>query len=108
MNIVLTNLPPDHSERVARTLIEERLAACVNWFPIRSAYRWKGQVTIDEEHSLFIKVASESVDILKKRIKELHPYELPEIVVLDVDAGRSLDAYVGWVRAESQPGQGDE
>lgn len=104
MKIVLTNVPPDHSERIARSLVEERLAACVNWAPVRSAYRWKGEICIDEEHSMLIKVADERVDALRARLRELHPYELPEIVVLEVDAARSLDAYVAWVRSESQPG----
>jgi len=104
MKIVLTNVPPDHSERIARSLVEERLAACVNWFPVRSAYRWKGEICIDEEHSMLIKVADERVDALRVRLRELHPYELPEIVVLEVDKARSLDAYVAWVRSESQPG----
>jgi len=103
MKIVLTNVPPDHSERIARALIEERLAACVNWSPVRSAYRWKGELCIDDEHAMVIKVADEAVDALRVRLRELHPYELPEIVVLEVDAARSLDAYVAWVRTESQP-----
>lgn len=102
MNIVLTNVPPEHSERIARVLVEERLIACANWFPIRSAYRWKGEVCIEEEHSMLLKVAKDRVDALRERLRELHPYELPEIVVLEVDAARSLGAYVDWVRAESQ------
>lgn len=102
MNIVLTNVPPDHSERIARALVDERLVACANWFPIRSAYRWKGAVCVEEEHSMLLKVAKERVAALKARLLELHPYELPEIVVLEVDAARSLDAYVAWVREESQ------
>lgn len=104
MKIVLSNVPPDHSERIARALVEERLAACVNWSPVRSAYRWKGEVCVEEEHAMLIKVADERIDALRARLRELHPYELPEIVVLEVDAARSLDAYVAWVRAESKPG----
>lgn len=107
MKIVLSNVPPDHSERIARALVEERLAACVNWFPIRSAYRWKGSVCLDDEHTLLIKVATERVEALRTRLRELHPYELPEIVVLEVDAARSLDAYVAWVKAECRPSEGD-
>lgn len=101
MKIVLTNVPKDHSERIARTLLDERLVACANWFPIRSAYRWKGEVCIDEEDTMLLKVASERVEALRERILALHPYELPEVVVLEVDGARSLDAYVAWVRSET-------
>lgn len=101
MKIVLTNVPKEHSERIARTLVEERLVACANWFPIRSAYRWEGEIRIDQEDTMLLKVASERVEALRERIVALHPYELPEVVVLEVDSARSLDAYVAWVRSET-------
>lgn len=107
MNIVLSNVPPDHSERIARALVEERLVACANWFPIKSAYRWNGELCVDEEHTMLLKVAKERVEALEARLRELHPYELPEIVVLEVDAARSLEAYVAWVRAESRPAESE-
>jgi periplasmic divalent cation tolerance protein len=102
MKVVLTNVPPADSERIARALVEERLAACANWFAVRSAYRWKGQTCLDDEHTMLLKVAADRVEALRARLLELHPYELPEFVVLDVDAARSLDAYVAWVRAGSR------
>lgn len=98
MNVVLSNVPPDRADDIARTLVEERLAACVNLLPVRSVYRWKGELQQDAEVTLLIKVAHARVPELTQRLRALHPYELPEIVVLDVDAARSLREYVDWVR----------
>ena len=103
MRIVLSNISPDAAEDVARTLIERRLAACVNLLPIRSVYRWDGAVHVDPETTMLIKVGADAVERLVTELRELHPYDLPEIVVLPVDAAASLGAYVDWVRAESTP-----
>ena len=100
MKVVLSNLPPDRADAVARTLVEERLAACINLLPIRSVYRWKGALAEEAEVTLLIKVSSERVEALTQRLRALHPYELPEILVLDIDAERSLQQYVDWVRTE--------
>ena len=103
VKLVLSNLPPDRADAIARTLIEEHLAACINLLPIRSVYRWKGAVTEDAETTALIKVSVERVDALTKRLRALHPYELPEILVFDIDAERSLAEYIDWVRAECAP-----
>lgn len=101
MYIVLSNIGPDDADAVARTLVEERLAACVNLLPVRSVYRWEGAIHTDPETTMLIKVGAEALDRMTARLRELHPYDLPEIVVLPVDAERSLAEYVAWVRAES-------
>ncbi len=101
MRIVLSNLPPDHADRIASTLVEERLAACVNLLPVTSIYRWKGETCRDPEVTALIKVRAGAVEALKARLKELHPYELPEILALPIDEAGSLAAYVDWVRAET-------
>lgn len=101
MRIVLSNIGPDDAERVATALVGERLAACVNLLPVRSIYRWDGAVQNDAETTMLIKVSADGVERLVASLKELHPYDVPEIVVLDVDAGASLGAYVDWVRAET-------
>jgi periplasmic divalent cation tolerance protein len=106
MNIAFTNVPPDRADSIARTLVEERLVACVNAYPVRSTYRWKGQVEVEAETTLMMKVASEAVGRLRERLRQLHPYELPEFVVLAVDVERSLDEYVAWVRSESRGASG--
>lgn len=103
MKIVLSNLPPDAADAIARQLVEERLAACVNLLPVKSVYRWQGALTVDAEVTMLAKVCDESVEALRKRLRELHPYELPEIIALDVDAAASLPEYLAWVRAESMP-----
>lgn len=103
MKLVLSNAPPDRADEIARRLVEERLAACVNLTPIRSVYRWKGAIAEEAEVTLLIKVSVERVDALVARLRVLHPYELPEILVLDVDAERSLSEYVAWVRSECAP-----
>jgi periplasmic divalent cation tolerance protein len=98
MKIALTNCPPEHADRIASALVTEQLVACVNAFPVRSVYRWKGELQRDEEVCLLMKVAADRTEALRARLVELHPYELPEFVVLPVDEGASLEAYVDWVR----------
>jgi periplasmic divalent cation tolerance protein len=101
MKIAMTNVPPDQAYTIARTLVEERLVACVNAYPIRSTYRWEGKLEVQGETTLMMKVGADAVGRLRTRVRELHPYDLPEFVVLDVDAERSLAEYVDWVRMES-------
>src|SRR3954471_18222913 len=100
MRILMSNVPPDKSQEMAKALVQEGLAACVNLLPIRSVYRWKGELSEDEEVTLLIKVAKEKVDALKARLLQLHPYELPEILAIDVDRQGSHEAYVRWVREQ--------
>jgi periplasmic divalent cation tolerance protein len=104
MKIALTNCPPDQADRIARALVEEGLAACVNAHPVRSVYRWKGAVEAADEVTLVIKAPAGGLDRLRERLVELHPYELPEFVALDVDLAASLPAYVAWVRGAGAAG----
>jgi len=95
--IVLTTLAADvDAAAFARTLVAERLAACVNILPIRSLYRWQGRVDEASEQQLVIKTAADRVAALAARLRELHPYEVPEVLVLRVTEG--LDAYLRWIR----------
>ncbi len=85
--------------RIAQVLVEERLAACVNVVPgIRSIYRWQGAIEDDREVLLLIKTRAERIDALAERLSALHPYEVPELLALPVDAG--LDRYLQWVTSE--------
>lgn len=95
--IVLTTLSADaDAAALARALVEERLAACVNVLPpMTSTYRWKGLVEQEREQQLVIKTARSQVTALQARLRQLHPYELPEFLVLDA-AGS--DAYLAWIR----------
>ena len=97
--LILTTMPDDdRADVLARTLVEERLAACVNVHgPMRSSYRWKGQIECDGERQVVIKTLRERLPALESRLRALHPYELPEFVVLAADAS---EAYGGWVVGE--------
>ncbi len=102
MRIVLTNLPRGRGADLARTLVERRLAACVNVLPARSIYRWEGELCDDEEDTLLIKTSAQRVAELVAQLQALHPYSLPEILVLDIDSAASLPDYVAWVRSETR------
>lgn len=99
--LVLTNLPDAASARaLAGTLVEARLAACVNILaPCRSVYRWQGRVEDAEEVPLLIKTTAERYAALAAAIRAGHPYELPEIVAVPIERG--LPAYLDWVVAET-------
>jgi periplasmic divalent cation tolerance protein len=96
VSIVLTTLGADaDAAAIARTLIDERLAACVNILPpMTSVYRWQGKVEQDREQQMVIKTASDRVADLQGRLRQLHPYELPEFLVLDATGS---EAYLAWV-----------
>jgi len=81
---------------LARTLVEERLAACVNILPaMTSLYRWEGRIEKDQERQLVIKTTRDRLPALEERVRHLHPYEVPEFVVLSASGGS--DAYIRWV-----------
>ena len=95
--IVLTTLPTDaDGAAFARGLVEERLAACVNLLaPMESIYRWDGNIETESERQLVIKTSRERVVALWERVRELHPYDVPEFLVLPIVDGN--DAYLRWV-----------
>ncbi len=97
--IVWTTISDERSDEVAAALVEERLAACVNVHgPMRSTYRWKGAVETGPERQLFIKTTAAKLPALEARLRLLHPYELPEFIVMRPETA-SAD-YARWV-AES-------
>ena len=100
--LVLTNLPDRAiADRLADSLVEQRLAACVNILaPCRSLYRWKGAVQHDEEHPMLIKTTAERYSALEAAIRAMHPDELPEIVAVRIERG--LPGYLAWVHAETK------
>ena len=95
--LVLTTLPTDaDGAAFARTLVEEQLAACVNLLaPMESVYRWDGNIETETERQLVIKTTRERVVALWDRVRELHPYDVPEFLVLPIVDGN--DAYLRWV-----------
>ncbi len=101
--LVISNLPDRASaETLARALVERRAAACVNVLaPCASVYRWKGAVETAEEHPVFAKTTRDRYELLERIIRELHPYELPEIIAVSLAGG--LPAYLEWVATETRP-----
>ena len=88
------------ADRIARTLVDERLAACVNRLPgVESIYRWNGEVQVDEEVLLVIKTSRVRYAALEARVVALHPYEVPEIIALE--PAKVASAYAAWVAAET-------
>jgi periplasmic divalent cation tolerance protein len=87
------------AQRIARALVEERLAACVNIVPgVRSIYRWEGALNDDAELLLIVKTTHAMLSALADRLAVLHPYALPELVALTPSGGS--ERYLDWVRAE--------
>lgn len=95
--VVLTTMPDDaRTDELARTLVDEKLAACVNVYaPMMSTYRWKGTIEREAERQIVIKTTVDRLDELRSRLHELHPYELPEFLVLNADQASA--AYAAWV-----------
>jgi periplasmic divalent cation tolerance protein len=100
-HLVLTTLPGrDAAQAIARTLVEERLAACVQILDgLLSIYRWEGRVDESAECQLVAKTTPAMAATLVDRLRALHPYELPEILSLDAAAS---DAYATWLQAETR------
>jgi periplasmic divalent cation tolerance protein len=95
--IALTTFPADQdAETLARTLIDEKLAACVNILaPMRSIYAWKGVTESADERQLLIKTTGERLRELEARLRELHPYDVPEFVVIPIAEGGA--DYLAWL-----------
>ena len=97
--VVLVTAPSaEEARRIGRTLVEERLIACVNVVgPVRSIYRWQEAVEEAEEHLLVMKARAADVEALAGRVRALHSYEVPEVVALPLTAGS--DGYLAWLAA---------
>ena len=100
--VVLISTPGAEAGRqLARALVEERLAACGSVVPaVTSVYRWQGAVEEEEEALLVLKTAADRVEALTRRTRELHPYEVPEILALPVSGGNP--GYLEWVIEETR------
>jgi periplasmic divalent cation tolerance protein len=97
--VVLSTVSPDKSELLAKNLLDSRVVACVNVLPVRSYYRWKGESIDEPEHLLIAKTTKEKTEEVITAIKSLHPYEVPEIIVLPVAEGYL--PYLDWVHQET-------
>ncbi|MEM7678233.1 MAG: divalent-cation tolerance protein CutA [Myxococcota bacterium] len=99
--VVYVTAPTEEAPDLARILVDRRVAACVNLVAVRSIYRWQGQVQDDAETLMIIKTSVDRVDDLRSAITELHSYDVPEFLVLTVEAGH--DPYEQWVNAQTRP-----
>ncbi len=87
------------AQKLARSLVEKRQAACVNIVPaVESVYRWRGSIETDREQLLIIKTRQDRVDSVFETITALHPYELPELIAVPVQTGS--DGYLAWMAEE--------
>lgn len=106
--IVLVTAPSmEAGQSIARRLVDERLAACVNIVPgVTSIYRWKGQISQDSEVLLVCKTRQSCMEKLDARVHSLHPYEVPEILAIPLAGGSA--AYLNWLAAETAEGRDEQ
>ncbi len=98
--VLVTTPTPERAAELARALVEERLAACGNVVPaLRSIYRWEGKVQEDAEALLVLKTTRARFEALRDRVLALHPYEVPEVIAIPVEAGSAR--YLAWIDAET-------
>ena len=100
--LVFTTLPSaEKAAELGKALVEERLAACANLIPaVRSIYRWQGKLQDENEVLVLLKTRAEHLERLKLRILELHPYEVPEVLAVPVEAG--YQPYLEWLAGETK------
>ena len=90
------SVPPDNARSMARRFVTDKLAACVQIIsPIQSIYRWEGEVREDTESLLLLKTQASLTEKIKTLLKEIHPYEVPEFIVIPVQDG--YEPYLSWV-----------
>lgn len=99
--VVLTTLAsPDEAHQFVRTLLERRLIACGTLLPgAKSLYRWQGKIAEEQEVVVLLKTRAARLDTLRTAFTELHPYKVPELLALPVEAG--LEKYLAWINAET-------
>ena len=102
IQVATTTESNEEAQRIARALVERRLAACVHVAgPIRSVYWWQGQLETAEEWRLQIKSRRELFESLERAIRELHSYDVPEILAVPIVAGS--EDYLDWLKRETEP-----
>jgi len=98
--IILSTAGEREARGIAQALVMQHLAACVNIMPVESVYRWEGKLCEDREHLLIIKTVTSNADSVMHEIRNLHSYELPEMIVLPVSGGYPL--YLQWLAEETR------
>jgi periplasmic divalent cation tolerance protein len=97
--VIFVTCPASESERIATQLVEDKLVACVNIVPgVTSVYRWQGEICRDQESILIIKSNKNLWDKLEPRIRELHTYDVPEIICIPIELGHK--PYLDWLNCQ--------
>jgi periplasmic divalent cation tolerance protein len=99
--VLVTASSQTEAEAIAHALLQAKLAACINLLPIRSIYTWNGEVHYEAEYQLLIKTDLRLFAQLEAKIREVHSYEVPEIIALPIGAGSS--SYLGWISQQVSP-----
>ncbi len=94
--VILSTAPVGDADRIARTLVEERLVACANISQVRSYFVWENKLSEEVEDMMILKTESNLADKVKTRIKDLHSYDLPEVIVLPIIGGAK--DYLKWIK----------
>jgi len=97
--VILCTATPDATAAMAEQLVGSKLVACVSIVPVQSTYWWKGRVCCEPEHLMIAKTTKARADEAVATLRSLHPYEIPEIIVLPVISGHA--SYLDWVRQET-------
>ena len=93
--VYITAASLEEAQKIGKTLVKERLAACVNIFPIQSIFRWKEKIDEANEFGMIVKTKSNKIKEIEQRVKELHSYEIPCVVSFRMDEGS--DDYLEWI-----------
>ena len=99
-SIYITAKDEDEARKIGKTLVKEKLAACVNIHPIKSIYRWEGGIEEEGEVAMLVKTKAELADEVIRRVKELHSYEVPCIVSLPIDKG--YPDFLNWIKESTR------
>ena len=101
MRMVLCTCPQESADSIADAILQDRLAACVNILPeVKSKYWWKGKLNTDSESLLIVKTRDDLVEKLTAKIKEAHPYEVPEVIAFEIKEGNA--DYLRWIGEETR------
>lgn len=101
MRIVFCTSPVEEADKISRTLVEEKLVACVNIIPaIQSFYSWEGEICVDKESLMIMKTRKELIPILTERINQIHSYDVVEVIAMEIKEGDS--AYLKWIKLVTQ------
>jgi periplasmic divalent cation tolerance protein len=101
VSVYVTCPDRDSARRIARALLERRLVACANLFPVESMYSWEGALREEAEVAMLLKTRRDRVREVVRAVGELHPYENPCVVALEIAEGAR--AYLAWVDGETRP-----